>query len=163
MDFPGHYCRRLVSVSLRIPCIVGAYVSLNFSLTLRSHTYRVKKSAKDAADDLDGVEVGGRRTVEIPITSIAVTSSQNEGGRFDFGSYSEKYLPFEGAGAISTWHVELPTQLQQFDYGTISDVVMQLRYTSFDGGQTLKTAAQKATLAALKEAADGSVGPSTSV
>ncbi|KAI8946085.1 hypothetical protein F4801DRAFT_565944 [Xylaria longipes] len=152
IDFPGHYCRRIAFVSLRIPCIVGAYVGLNCTLTLKSHTYRVRKDAT-SGDYRQTDKEGMFRTDVIPITSIAVTSSQHDGGKFDFGSSSEKYLPFEGAGAISLWRVELPEQLRQFDYQTISDVVMQLRYTAVDGGQTLKQAASDATLAGLKEAA----------
>ena len=53
----------------------------------------------------------------------------------------ERYLPFEGAGAISKWRVELPAQFRQFDYDTIADVVLRLRYTSIDGGDKLKVAA----------------------
>src|SRR4029453_16868546 len=34
MDFPGHYLRRVKSVSLRIPCVLGAHTSLNCTLRL---------------------------------------------------------------------------------------------------------------------------------
>ena len=34
----------------------------------------------------------------------------------------ERFLPFEGAGVISKWRLELPGQYPQFDYSTISDV-----------------------------------------
>jgi hypothetical protein len=34
MDHPGHYFRRLRSVSLSIPCVAGAYTSVNATLTL---------------------------------------------------------------------------------------------------------------------------------
>ncbi|KAI1381263.1 hypothetical protein F4677DRAFT_402542 [Hypoxylon crocopeplum] len=153
IDFPGHYCRRIVSVSLRIPCIVGAYVSLNCTLILKSHSYRIRKDATTGADYRQLDKEGVFRTDVIPITSIAVTSSHHDGGKFDFGASSEKYLPFEGAGAVSQWRVELPEQLRQFDYQTISDVVMQVRYTAVDGGQTLKKAASEATLMGLKEVA----------
>jgi len=52
----------------------------------------------------------------------------------------ERYLPFEGAGAISQWQLELPSAnfFRQFDYDTITDVVIQLRYTAVDGGDKLK-------------------------
>jgi hypothetical protein len=43
-------------------------------------------------------------------------------------------MPFEGAGAISTWQLSLPETLRVFDYGTISDVILHLSYTAdFDG------------------------------
>ncbi|KAI0394993.1 hypothetical protein F5Y17DRAFT_228406 [Xylariaceae sp. FL0594] len=159
-DYPGHYCRRLVSIYLRIPCIAGPRVSLNCALTLKQHTCRVKKSAKDAAEyrmtDLDGV----LRTDVTPITSIAVSNIQSEGAHFEFGSASDRHRPFEGAGAISKWHVELTEKPRQFDYGTIADVVVHLRYTSLDGGPKLKKAAQDARVVALREAAGTSAGQS---
>lgn len=52
----------------------------------------------------------------------------------------ERYLPFEGAGVTSKWRLELP-QFCQFDYNTISDVVVHLRYISTEGGEGLKKAA----------------------
>ncbi|GAP91517.2 putative PA14 domain protein [Rosellinia necatrix] len=157
MDYPGHYCRRIVSVSLRIPCVVGPYVSLNCTLTLQSNTYRISSDGDDYGNPNKD---GAFRTDVIPITSIAVSSSHHDSGRFDFDSYSEKYRPFEGAGAISTWNLELPKQLRQFDYQTISDVVMQVRYTSLGGGQNLGNAATASLLKALK---DSTVGPENSL
>jgi len=38
-------------------------------------------------------------------------------------SNDERYLPFEGSGAVSQWRLELPTDVPQFDHDTISDVV----------------------------------------
>jgi hypothetical protein len=71
-----------------------------------------------------------------------VTSSgQNDAGLFEPAMRDERYLPFEGAGVISTWKLELPTDFKTFDYGTISDVVFPLRYTARDGGEPLRDAA----------------------
>lgn len=67
--------------------------------------------------------------------------AENDSGVFELSFQSERYLPFEGAGAISTWRLELPQGYRQFDYQTITDVVIHLRYTSCEGGETLKTAA----------------------
>ena len=59
----------------------------------------------------------------------------------------ERYLPFEGCGAISTWRLELPKEVRQFDYNTISDVVLHVKYTAREGGSGLKNLAN----ASLKE------------
>ncbi|KYF86992.1 hypothetical protein BE17_19785, partial [Sorangium cellulosum] len=56
----------------------------------------------------------------------------------------ERYLPFEGAGAESTWRLELPLEDQAFDMDTLSDVVIHLRYTARDGGVPLRNAARAA-------------------
>jgi hypothetical protein len=37
---------------------------------------------------------------------------------------------------VSSWRLELPQQFRQFDYNTISDVVLHVRYTARDGGMS---------------------------
>jgi hypothetical protein len=50
----------------------------------------------------------------------------------------ERYLPFEGAGAVSTWRIELPPDFRPFDYDSISDIILHIRYTAKLGGGLLK-------------------------
>jgi hypothetical protein len=65
-----------------------------------------------------------------PIQSVVTSGGQNDSGTFELNLRDDRYLPFEGAGAISTWQIALPVQYPQFDYATIADVVIHLRYTS---------------------------------
>src|SRR6185312_360687 len=83
------------------------------------------------------------RFVQDPVglQAIAVGTAQNDPGLFELNFRDERYLPFEGAGAISRWQLDLPTAAPQFDYDTITDVVMTLSYTAREGGDVLKTAA----------------------
>ena len=57
---------------------------------------------------------------------------------FETNLRGERYLPFEGFGAISEWHIRLSQDFRQFDYDIISDVVLHLRYTSREGGEPLR-------------------------
>ena len=75
------------------------------------------------------------------IQSIATSSAQNDSGLFDLSFRDERYLPFEGAGAISRWRIALPIETNRFDRDTISDVIMHLRYTAREGGEGLRAAA----------------------
>lgn len=139
MDYPGHYRRRIKSVSLRIPCILGTHTSLNCTLRLLEHKFRTSeivqgKNDSEQTDDRFSA-------VNVPISSIAVSSLEDENGVFELNFHDERYLPFEGAGTISKWRLELPDKFRQFDYDTITDVVMRLRYTSVDGGDKLKALA----------------------
>jgi hypothetical protein len=135
LDFPGHFFRRVKAVSLSIPCVVGPYTSINATLTLLSsqlrETSQVKGGSYDSPDNY--------RSSYLPIQSIATSSAQNDSGLFELNFRDERYLPFEGAGAISTWRLSLPSEFRQFDYDTISDVILHLRYTARDGGDALKT------------------------
>jgi hypothetical protein len=142
MDYPGHYMRRIKSVALTIPCVVGPYTSLNCTLRLTEHSFRTKAIVDAGGYAPDPANPGDSfSTVNVPIASIAVTSGQNDSGVFELSFKDERYIPFEGAGAISKWRLELPSDFPQFDYGTISDVVMHLRYTACDGGESLGKAA----------------------
>jgi hypothetical protein len=78
--------------------------------------------------------------------SIVTSSSQNDAGLFDTNLRDDRYLPFEYAGAISEWQIDLPGDPSkndplQFDYSTISDVVLHVRYTARPGGGLLRNAA----------------------
>jgi hypothetical protein len=68
------------------------------------------------------------------IQSIATSSAQNDSGMFEFNFRDERYLPFEGAGAISTWTLELPSAYAQFDRESITDVILHMKYTALDSG-----------------------------
>jgi hypothetical protein len=80
-------------------------------------------------------------TVNVPITSIAVSIGQNDSGVFDLNFRDERYIPFEGAGVISKWRIELPEKFREFDYESITEVVMKVQYLALDGGDKLKAAA----------------------
>jgi hypothetical protein len=58
------------------------------------------------------------------IQSIATSNAQNDSGMFELNFRDERYLPFEGAGAISTWRLELPAEFRVFDDATIPDVIL---------------------------------------
>ncbi|KAK6854789.1 hypothetical protein PG995_009134 [Apiospora arundinis] len=63
----------------------------------------------------------------------------NDTGTFEGANHrDERYLPFERYGAVSSWKLHMPTELKQFDHGSITDVVIQLQYTAREGGDALK-------------------------
>jgi hypothetical protein len=152
MDHPGHYMRRIKSVALTVPCVVGPYTSLNCTLRLLEHKFRTSAIAKDKTDYLEKTDETDDRfsTVNVPITSIAVSTGQNDSGVFELNFRDERYIPFEGAGVISKWRIELPEKFRQFDYGTISDVIVHIRYTALEGGDKLKSPATDSVMAYIK-------------
>jgi Tc toxin complex TcA C-terminal TcB-binding domain len=76
------------------------------------------------------------------VESIVTSSGQGDSGLFETNLRDERYLPFEGSGAISSWGLELPQDFRQFDYDTISDVILHIRYTAREGGASLKQQAK---------------------
>jgi hypothetical protein len=142
MDGPGHYFRRIRSVAVSVPCVTGPYTSVNCTLTLvrssirRSPALAGGYARRDAEDERFSDHFGG-------IQAIVTSAGQSDSGMFDPGARDERYLPFEWSGAVSEWRLELPAnpgrgEPCQFDYGTIADVVLHLRYTARDGGAALR-------------------------
>lgn len=144
-DIQGPYMRRLKNVSLTIPCVVGPYTSINCKLTLLSNKVRITNTPATPYPEQEEDE---KRFVSnfAAMQSIVTSHAQNDSGMFELNFRDERFLPFEGAGAISRWRIELiqDEELRQFDYDTISDVVLHLKYTSRDGGALLKAAATEA-------------------
>ena len=140
MDSPGQYMRRIKSVAVSIPCVAGPYTGIHCRLSLLRSKVRISSVAgEDYAEGDDDIRF---RSFAGAIESIVTSSAQNDSGLFDVNLRDERHLPFEGAGAISTWRIELPNDIPQFDLETISDVVLHIRYTAREAGQ-LRAAASK--------------------
>jgi hypothetical protein len=146
LDFQGHYFRRIKSLSLSIPCIAGPFTTVNCSLRLLKNTMRINTVLKDGDqyehknDEGLWIDDDRFRTGNVPVTSIATSTGQNDAGMFEFNFRDERYLPFEGAGVISDWMIELSTEkdFRQFDYSTISDVILHLKFTARESGGLFK-------------------------
>jgi len=157
MDGPGHYFRRIKTVAVSIPCVAGPYASVNCTLTLLKSSIRkipvVDESyAREEADDSRFSDYFGS------LQSIVTSSGQNDSGLFETNLRDERYLPFENSGAVSEWQLELPADVRQFDYDTISDVILHLRYTARGGGELLRRGATENLKALIESAqAAGSV------
>ncbi|HVI47985.1 MAG TPA: neuraminidase-like domain-containing protein [Chitinophaga sp.] len=145
MDYPGHYMRRIKNVSISIPCVVGPYTGVNCTLSLLKSETRI-----DPTGGYDKVgEDDPRFKVQYgAISSIATSHAQNDNGLFELNFNDERYLPFECAGAVSDWKIDLPRENNYFDFGSIADVILHISYTARSGGGGL-TQAASANLAAV--------------
>jgi hypothetical protein len=144
--YPGHYRRRIKSVRLTIPCVTGPYTNIGATLTLVRSFLRKdpRLGGGDRIDPANLVEVPLQRTL-----SIATSTARNDAGVLEFSFRDERLLPFEGAGAVSEWTLELPRSFRQFDYDTITDVVLHISYTA-EQDSRLRTAVEN-----LQGAAEG--------
>jgi len=135
LDYPGHYNRRIKSVSISIPCVAGPYTTIPATLTLASSYLRKDDSVENGSlGDLEQDMFTAGNTV------IATSTGQNDAGVFELNFRDERYLPFEGKGAISKWNLTLTEpvsddeddykQVRTFDFDTISDIILHIRYTA---------------------------------
>jgi hypothetical protein len=117
--YPGQYRRRIRAVRLTIPCITGPYTNVSAKLTLLKSYIR-----KEATTGKAGLfEVPPGRTA-----SVATSTAQGDAGVFELSFRDERYMPFEGAGAVSEWRLELPSHFRPFDYQSINDVFLNISY-----------------------------------
>jgi hypothetical protein len=133
-DHPGQYFRRLRSVALTIPCVTGPYTGVNANLTLNTAVLRTTstlpstgyapQSAQNPPSDFTTFSVA------TPNATIATSSGQNDAGLFDVNLQDWRWLPFEGQGAVSAWTLELNPASNAFDFSTITDIVLHVRYTA---------------------------------
>ena len=156
LDFPGHYFRRIKSVSLTVPCVVGPYTTISCTLRLLKNSIRINTTNGDNGyprnTDDAGLPADDTRFIEnnVPVKAIAASNAQNDSGLFELSFRDERYLPFEGAGVISTWSLEIfndataldfGKSLRQLDTALISEAILLVRYTSREDAGPFKTAA----------------------
>jgi hypothetical protein len=148
LDHPGHHLRRVKTVAISLPTVTGEHVTVPCTLTLLSSSVR-QDPAVAGGYPRTGPDDPRFRDDPVAIESIVTSTAQEDSGLFETNLRDERYLPFEGAGAISQWQIALPTHLRPFDYSLISNVVLHLRYTARDGGAPLRAAAEDVLAAAL--------------
>jgi hypothetical protein len=131
-DHPGHYFRRLRSVAVTIPCVSGPYAGVNATLVLNTATVRIKPPIAPYHPAQAASPPAGSSFVTSPApatATISTSSGQNDAGLFDLNLRDERWLPFEGQGAISTWSLVLDPRDNSFDIATITDVILHVRYS----------------------------------
>ena len=140
MDSPGQYLRRIKTVAVTIPAVTGPYTTIHAKLSLLRSSIRTTSLLGDQYARSEDGDDARFRDFTGAIQSIVTSSAQNDSGLFEVDLRDERRLPFEGAGVISQWRIELPNDIPQFDFNTIADVVLHLRYTAREAGH-LKTPA----------------------
>lgn len=153
LDWPGHYMRRIRTLSLSLPGVTGPYSSINCRMTLLSSRTRVSPELTEpwhrCCDDA-GCNNGypplpqDSRFVETHVAadSIVTSAGLDDHGMFQVRFDDPRYLPFEYAGAACRLRLELPPAENRFDLDTLRDVVLHMRYTAREGGDRLREAAR---------------------
>ncbi len=146
LDSPGQYMRRIKTMAVSVPCITGPYTTVHAKLSLLKSSIRISSLKGDDYVRNPDEEDSRFRDFTGAIQSIVTSTAQNDSGLFETNLRDERYLPFEGAGVISTWRIELPNDIPQFDFESISDIILHFRYTCREAGHL-----KEATVTHVKE------------
>ncbi|MER5424776.1 hemopexin repeat-containing protein [Streptosporangium roseum] len=139
-DFPGHYRRRIKTVSVVFDGPEGP-LEVNAVLTQTGHKTVLSADAKAVRYLLDakGDAPASVRSDWKPSQQIALSDTEqhrDNNGLFELRFDDERYLPFEGTGAVSTWRMEI-TGRRPYD---LFDVTLLVKYTAEQGGDVFTNA-----------------------
>ncbi|SDA19785.1 virulence plasmid A protein [Nitrosospira sp. Nsp18] len=135
-DYPGQYSRKVKTVSVSIPAVVGPYQNIKAILTQTKNSVAtdgtieaVKYLLAPSGDMPKGVRQNWAQN-----QSIAISRGLDDSGLFTLDFQDQRYLPFENTGAVSDWTLSMPLDTNRFDFEQLSDVIITLRYSAlFDG------------------------------
>jgi hypothetical protein len=146
-DHPGHYFRVIKTVAVSVVAAPGAVESINATLTqLGSRALLVP--------DENGVRylLGDEGADQPPANvlranwranqQIAISKTSEDSGMFVLNFFlDDRYFPFEGTGAVSSWLLDIPHGTNPgVDFAGIQDVLIHLRYTAKSDGGAFKNA-----------------------
>jgi hypothetical protein len=144
-DYPGHYLRQLKFLTVSLPTLLGPYQDVRATLTqsgsstlLKADIAGVKYLNGDTSGSTANVLTNPRASQQ-----IAISTGLNDSGMFELNFGDERYLPFEGTGAVSEWQLSFPqpTSTEQASLlAALNDVIIQVHYTAVYGGPTFERA-----------------------
>ncbi|MDO4272267.1 MAG: neuraminidase-like domain-containing protein [Eubacteriales bacterium] len=133
-DYPGHYLRRIKSVSVTIPAVAGPYQNIHATLTQESSMIVMKPDSMAVRHALEPdkyeAPAGTVRENWMSGQKIAVSKGMDDNGLFVLDFKDERYLPFECSGAVSRWVFRMPPETNRIDFDSISDIILTVRYTA---------------------------------
>ncbi|MEM8208972.1 neuraminidase-like domain-containing protein [Morganella morganii] len=147
-DFPGHYARKIHSLSVTFPTLLPPYQNMRVLLEQTSNTLLV-------APDIDAVKSLYTPTEQINSESIIRNLRINQKiilsrGNDDSGEFPEdgftggQYHSFEHTGAVSHWQLSVPRPQNCPELlDNLNDVIIKLNYTAKSGDETFETAVNK--------------------
>lgn len=131
LDFPGHYCRKIKSIRITIKAahedIHATLQQTSNRVVLKPDIEAIKSLLGESDESNELIRVNWKTGQQIVISK----GNQENSGLFELNFNDERYLPFEGTGAVSDWILGLPNAEK------VSDVIIHLDYTAFNGGKEL--------------------------
>lgn len=122
LSYPGQYRRRIRAVRFTMPAVVPPHANVPAHFTLTGHRIR---SETDLSAAVPEAPAG---LYDPPVAMTATSAGQRDAGLFELSFASPRLLPFEGAGALSDWRVQLPQAVWPIDYRQIQDLLVHVAY-----------------------------------
>ncbi|PQQ28891.1 neuraminidase-like domain-containing protein [Photorhabdus hindustanensis] len=141
-DYTGLFNRRIKSVSVTLPMLIGPYEDICAKLSLSGvSSYTTKADLKTVEKMLkEGTRAETPYTARSiqPNQQIALSTGINDSGMFTLNFDDERFLPFEGVGVGSSWNFQFTNTSQ--DLESLTDVILHIRYTAQEGSASFGSA-----------------------
>ncbi|MBO2451668.1 hypothetical protein J4573_31575 [Actinomadura barringtoniae] len=138
-DFPGHFRRQIRTVSVSFDTADGP-VGVNATLTQLDSKTVMEADAKavkyllDPKGDMPASLRGDWRSSQ-QIALSDLVDGQDNNGLFELRYDDDRFVPFEGTGAVSRWRLEARRAPRD-----LVDVTITVKYTAQQGGDAFATA-----------------------
>ncbi|MBD1584498.1 Tc toxin subunit A-related protein [Pseudoalteromonas sp. S16_S37] len=137
-DFPGHYNRQLKTISVTFELPQGQKVNatltqLNSKLVMAPDIKAVKHLMDPSNEATTNVRENWRANQQVALSHVDEYTENN--GLFELNFHDERYLPFEGTGAVSNWRLALNGHKGSYNPDDLVNVIIKARYTAEQGGQ----------------------------
>jgi len=162
---PGTFNRRIKKVELIVPALYGrdgfrGRITKNALSIINVLNERQPNGIDTFADWLQYTPTPSRRRLLATPEETMVLSrvgAQSMAGGEPFNKEGQKHI-FEDHGVTGTWRLEIPTAINDFDLGTIMDVILKIDFTA-NYSETLKEAVQleRRKLEALSRYTNGNI------
>jgi len=142
-DFPGHYARQIktIAVDFDVPEATTVYATLSqlsHQTVLKPDPKAVKYLLNPKDEPPTTLRSNWRSSQQIILSHHDEYEKNN--GMFELRYDSDRYLPFEGTGAVSRWRLELNGKQGSLDLNELVDIRVRIQYTARQGGAVLADA-----------------------
>lgn len=143
-DFPGHFKRQVKNISLAFNIGEGQYVNatltqLNNKVILEPDIKAVKYLLDAKGSQPLSIRNDWKANQQVALSFVDQYTENN--GLFELRYFDDRYLPFEGTGAISLWRLELNGKKgSTYRVEDLLDVTIKLRYSANQGGSAFANA-----------------------
>jgi len=141
-DFPGHYFRRVKTVGMGVVGPLAPHSNIHCTLTMLDNRIRTSANASGTYPQAQDGDDSRFLINVVPVQAIATSRPNADSGMFQLRFDDDRYLPFEGAGAISSWRIDLHQANNAVDLSRLTDVLLSLSYTAKSGGAPLEAVAR---------------------
>ncbi|WP_392885195.1 neuraminidase-like domain-containing protein [Pseudomonas migulae] len=120
----NHYLRRIKTISVSLPALLGPYENIRATLTQTAS--RVFMAPGDKAPTMESKRASQQ---------VALSTGIDDNGLFTLNFNDERYLPFEYTGAVSAWRLTFPNpEAQKVMLESLTDIIVHVSYTARVGG-----------------------------